>query len=1171
MRFSQLVTSNSDTVSLDLSDSTGKIKRVTVPSFAAIMAEVKRLSNSVEALSGAGQRSASVKLSDGKFRKVLVTSLKKEAADIAAMPLPKTFNKRENWFFESFLNPLLYVSFDLSDQILSNTEKVEVHRYILNLDTEAKKKIFETSMKGNSAIQFQDFYQSIVDNEITFFDDHEVVDLPPRTLRFFGNFSVTDLFDETVDTTSDGVAYQKRVLRLRLDTLKYNDRQSRFKLTQSLKVGDSLLVNSGNKDTRYRIDSIEAETRTVNVSVVEGFEPIQIGVDMLSFYDVDSSSVSVDVNVGFNESCVIFIKPIDPESKIASVNWSPGVGLFTNELTIIDDSGQETTLDVFYQNQVIDFGAYLYSIAKEKIPPAIFGIVPDAPTISSDNFKVVQINEHITSNSSVQDLKKLHSEKGRLQSQINTIDRSISSLRSKIETTNYVNKKTEDTDKNELARLISDRDSVSKLFASSVDDINQISTAQSLGDTAPKYRVRGFFPIPEPKTTNRTGAQSVVQFVIQYRYLKKDGSANQPTQIQFLDNAGEPRRGTFSTWNEIKSPVRTRIVDPATGESTWNVEDVEDGDAVNINQVDIPISQNEAIELRIKSLSEAGWPVNPKESVWSETVRVDFPSDLESIQSITSITDEANKDRAKIELRKELDNLGITEHVNSSFNQSSKYFAHSARELASGFFTSEQNVIPLFDKLKEMEETIFELRAMIDKSRAVLIVKVVDELGQEHTVEKNSTLKLFAGNYREQVSSFVVKKGVIITKNYFLKVFNEKQSSLEMYAREFGSRYFKITPSYTAGTDFRPNDTDYNRIRRYDYVPLSLSSPPSDEVQSYGFIRNYPEQSSQVLGQFMALRYTAIDGRKNLYSEVTGVTYGVYDSRSLVNGSSAYVSTVTEDIEYVADSAVLDSLVASTNVGSTAVGDFIWKGGTNGSWVIPYTDSTVQSSYNDSLFVHIKHPLISSWAGMFTSDSDVNEHVQNEVRNSIFANVPFGSTGSDRQSALFYEAIGGTADKYGKIGFVDTDQYLLGPRSVGSYLFFNPKSHDVVTVPGSDNLSFKTLRFGTREALTVPITFQYRMTDYFGSEDSGLGNLGGNPSTGVNSTLAYTKTIGIDIFPNPVENERFSFDLELTARYYSKSLVSKETPLRTFENTIDDLTGQILTLRPQTSRDSGNR
>jgi hypothetical protein len=40
----------------------------------------------------------------------------------------------------------------------------------------------------------------------------------------------------------------------------------------------------------------------------------------------------------------------------------------------------------------------------------------------------------------------------------------------------------------------------------------------------------------------------------------------------------------------------------------------------------------------------------------------------------------------------------------------------------------------------------------------------------EFAVTPNTTLKLFAGNYRDQVASLTIKKGVIITKNYFIKI-----------------------------------------------------------------------------------------------------------------------------------------------------------------------------------------------------------------------------------------------------------------------------------------------------------------------------------------------------------------------------------------------------------------
>jgi hypothetical protein len=134
-------------------------------------------------------------------------------------------------------------------------------------------------------------------------------------------------------------------------------------------------------------------------------------------------------------------------------------------------------------------------------------------------------------------------------------------------------------------------------------------------------------------------------------------------------------------------------------------------------------------------------------------------------------------------------------------------------------------------------------------------------------------------------------------------------------------------------------------------------------------------------------------------------------------------------------------------------------------------------------------------------------------------------------------------------------------------MFVNPNSHKDLVVNGSDSLSLKTISFGTNTALNIPVTFQYRMTDYFGLGDAGLGNVGGKPTANSSTNIEYTKTIGIDIYSNPIDKERFSFDLEVTARYYSKSLITKDIPVRSFETALDDLTKTIKVVTPRTSRD----
>jgi hypothetical protein len=1165
---SDLVTSKSETIQIPVLDANGVVQSVAVPSFGAIKDQLVRIESDIKSITGIGETNSSIRLADGTFRKILINEFQREANDVANMVVPKSFSKRENWFFESFLNPLLYVTFDLTNQVKYNTENVEVSRYILNIDTDTKKKIFNETFASKADIDYQAFAKVLVDNNITYFLDKDITALPPRNVRYYGSFAVNKITDDTITETIDNVTYSKKAIRVTLDTLNYNDSQSEFLRTSSIKIGDSLIVNSEKKNTRYEVLAVDASTRTVSLRLIEGFEPILIGANSVSIYSASESPVTLNVNIGFSEYAVMFIKPIDPDSKISAINWSPGVGIFTNDLRMITSTGEEVSLATYYQNEVVDFGSYLYSLAKDNIIPTSLGITPNAPVLNADNFKVLQINQHITDTSVLTDLKKLQSDKLRIQSDINSVDSSVKNLRNKLQTTKYTTNQLKASDQSTLQTLIKQRESLSSLFASTIDDINKIAVSNTVSDLTPKYRVRGFFPIPEPKTSTKTGAQNVVQFSIEYRYLSKDGGANQPDQITFKDNNGAERRGTFPTWVPIKSDVRKRITDATTGNTTWIVEDVENADQVNINCVDIAISQGEAVEFRIKSLSESGWPVSPKESDWSEIIRVDFPTEFESQPDVNSILQQAQDEKVRIELQKEIDALGIKKHVANSFEQNSKYFAHNATEIASGFLSAEQNVIALFDKLISMETQISDLKSMLESSRGVLVVKIVDDAGQEYKVENNSVVSIFAGNYRDEVASKTIKKGIIISKNYFVKLFNDSASNLEMYARYWGSRKFKSQESWFGGDNYNGNDTDYNLVRRYDRVPLGLTNPLNTDVSTYGYVRNFPDQSSQVLGQFIQSRYISIDGQTKLYGDCSKGSTAVYTYASQIAGLSGATASTMEDLEWNLDKTIQDNLtLPTTPAGSIAAGDFIWKGGTGStSSVIPITNAIVVANYDNTILAHINHPGISSWSSKTTSNA-ANLAASREVRNSKFGNLPIGSTGDKLQTPLFFEGTGATSNRYSKVCFDSEDQYLLGPKSVGSYLFLNPSSHSDVTVNGSDSLSVRRIGFGDSQSIAIPVTFQYRMTDYFGTGDAGLGNVGGKRGSSKNDNLTYTKRVGIDIYNNPINKERFSFDLEITARYYSRTIVGKDIPTKTWAIALDQLNNTIRTVNPTTTRD----
>lgn len=1147
-KLSDVVSSNSDAVEFDISDNNGNIEKITIPSFGNIKSQLLKLENDIKNLSAIGDAESSVQLSDGSFRKILISNLQKEAKDIKSLSAPLNFNTKENWFFESFLNPLLYVTFNLTNQIKYNTENVEISRFILTIDTQEKLNIFNERFNNISEIKYTEFYRLITNNSIAYFLDKEVIDLPPRSLRYFGNFTVTDINDDTISDLVDGITFQKRVLRLKLDKLVYNDTNSEFLGTQQLKIGDFLIVNNEIKNTRYEIVKVESENRTILVKLVEGYDPINIGVDVLSYYSENKIDINVNVNIGFNEYSVIFIRAIDPDSKIVSTNWSPGVGLYTNDLTIKDTNGNDITLEKYYQDEVIDFGQYLYSIAKDKIIPSTVGVEPNTPLISADNFNVVQINNHITDTSVIDDLKKLQEDKIKVQTEINVLNSNIKDLTLKIETTSYTSKKFEDNDRNQLKKYISEKNSMSSLYNSIIDDINKLTTSNDISNVMPKYRVRGFFPFPEAKGSAESGLQEVVQFRIQYRYLKKDGSANNPQQITFEDNNGETKQGTFSNWVEYKTEIRKREVDPITGNSKWVIENVENAEEVNINSLDIAISRNEAVEFRIKSISEAGFPINPKESIWSNTIKIDFPVELEDKNDLENFIDKVKQESILVDIDSNLNNIGLYQHLQSAFSVKEDYYAHSALNITSGFLSSEQTVISLFDKLSQMDKELTRLRNIVDLVKGKLVIRIIDENGKIYTVEKNNTIRIFAGNYKDEVADLTIKKGQIITKTYFLNISNAENANLELNSRYYGS-FEKLS-------DIAVTDTDYNNMRKYELVPLTIQNTSDLDLTNYNFISEYPTQSAQSFGQYLNLRFKTVNGSVEIYGDYDKLNNYFVKPKETAN--NVQIENVY-DFDYTINSTKYDT--------STDVNDFIWNQGINKE-VTSITN--VINDYSTNIFVHISHPEIDSWRQLLSETETAtigHENILKNIRNSVYAslNKKVNPTRYFKQSPYYYDTNNNLTPK---IGFEENDSYLIGSKSVGAYLFLNPGNYSDIRVNSDDSLGYTTVLYGNNNSINIPIIFQYRMTDFYGEGNDGIGNINGELNYNESETLEFTKRIGIDLFFNPKESERFSFDIEVTARYSSKNLVNSVSPNMSYEVILDDLGQAIKSVNPNISTDA---
>ena len=1136
-RINEAITTNKETVVIDLYNSkTGSMETIQIPAFGYLKREIERLNNNINSISGLEGSDANVRLKDGSYRTIHTARLKGPSKDITSLATPTTFSTKLNEFFEDFLNPLLTINLDVTGQIPVETEKVYVERFIFDYEDVATSTAFDEIYKGGSEIEYNTFKTTVTDNAYKYYVDAEVLDMPMRLIQYNGTFDVTKIDNAEKNYVIDGVSQTKTVKLYTVNKLTYTDSTKSLKDTETLKVGDSLIINSGNYRTRYQIVSIDNSTSQLELLLLEGSEVVKYGANQLGIYKDVDTNLDIEVKVGYNERQVVFVKPIDPNSKIPAENFSPGIAFYSNELEIMDSTGVSMTLAQYYRDQVSDFGQFIKSLKVDYIPPSSVGIVPDAPVIDTTNFKVVQVNKHLTDNTNTDKIKQLKSDKVATDQSLKKLDESIKQKKSLVNTKKFASSAEKDTHINELSSLISQRESESKLFASIVTEIKASAESADLQTVAPKFRVRGFWSIPEPKKIGNEVSQEVVQFKIRYRYVSTSGKTASIDQIKFTDSTNQTEKtAAFSNWTEVLGPVRKRQMN-ADGKYVWIIEGEEDAEAVNFNSFDLPIVSGEIVEFMVKSISEAGFPANPVESAWSEINKIEFPI-AEINTDVLGDTIKANEmDALKVSIKSDLESAGVYKHVEDSFTTGDTTYSHSANSIASGFLTDQQSPISVYEKLLALQNEVLSLRAVIEKTTGELLVRIIDEDGNVTPVTNNTTVQLFAGYYVNEIPT-TNGKGAIVTKNFKIELSNTKATDLELISRIVGD-ITQPAPVSTNSTRFGLGNgtpdpvysSDYYRQEaNYDLVPVVYQNIQGSTAT---YFNNGPDQSTQLKGQFIYSRFKNIANDDNLYVINEGTNGDIHPNSGFGYDTYEYGLTFNYSVNPIISGAGItnfdNAIVTNWNAdnGST---DFIWSGGFSGNTPQRAAVSTVtNSTYSDGIFMHASHPLLQNGAitpvsiisnglvGMPKTaprrSTDVHGIKQTPLRmvNTINNN---GSVGV--RSTI-------------KNGFAPEDQYLLGGRSCGSFLYMSPLNINSLVVSSSNKNGKKIIPGGSANAITVDLIFQYRMTDYYGSGDTGTGRVGG-VLTNTLTNLTYSKKIGIDILD--FSNMDFQFDVEVYAKY----------------------------------------
>jgi hypothetical protein len=1141
-KLSNATTSKQDTVSVEFLDDNNQTSTVSIPSWGYILHEIKRLDENIKALSGLDDNNANVRNADGTVSRIYQTKPLLDPTAPSNLQVPANFKFRSNYFFESFLNPLLFISFNLDGQIDSGTKRVFIKRIIANTTTDAQKNYFDTNLKGKNDISDLDFMTALGNQGITYYVDENPEDLPLQVIRYSGNFSVLRVFDTTVPVTANGQIVNQNVRKYKLDTITYKDTISNAKNgDRQLKIGDRLMTKNGSK---FQITNIDISEYTVVLKRISGYEPVPIGSNALLLDSEILSPLEVNVNVGHDERQAVFIKSINDEYHVTGTSYSKGVVFYSNEMTMNTSEGL-MTLDDYYKNYVSDFGSQFLSNSKEKTIPSVYGLKPNTPVLNSANFQVVQINKQITQTTTSDKFTNTVQVKVKLQNEIDALNKSIDQARSELAnlvSTSAVAKYSSNARESIIAKIDSltkEKAAKTSLLQTTIQDLNNISSSAPEVKEAPKYRVRGFWPLPAAKDDAKTGKQEVIQFRVRYRYLTKQGNSPATDELKFSDNDGTERKATFSNWTEYKTDIRKKAYNSTTNKYYWMDEDVLNADMPNINQLDIPITAGEKVELKISAISEAGWPANPLESDFSTTITIDFPEQYSVKTPTEQHISQNDKDAILISMQQDLAARGLDTHLSTSFNTGDKYYAHVANVISSGFYDTTGKSLDLYQKLLAMDQEIAALKAMITVAKGVLTVYINDGKNSI-SVKKGTVVELFAGYYSDLLDLTVATNyGKITTTSYNIELRNETASKLELASIIPGGQNTMALDN-TSSTASQ----DYKDFRKYDLTPLSLTAiRPSDVYAGKNltgaYIQAAPYQSANSNSQFIYPRFKSVGFDTDLYftpktpTLAWSISNGLGNTKIPLNlGTLIPFDPANTGVSTITDVNVWNGqYTAATVLGGGKLTEFcIHKShpallhevgyGTYKSFqalVWP----TQLAAVNGIQPAGYTYPAFRHAAGFHVSTTDVfDSKITNQTNNyqqlayNQILNINYGLN-----NQAYPE----------KLGFSPDDEYLIGKYSCGAYLYMAPASHSPIQVEGSTSLAVREIKPGSENAIVVPLVFQMRCQDK-------LGYVGGWRSSGAVRNITYTKRIGIDVKIN--NEELFSFDVSVSGSYSKFALVS---------------------------------
>ena len=616
-----------------------------IPSFISLENKINTLQENFEHLVHAPATGEAYFNFDGNSRAIEVRSYTHTPNSVTLSNIDN-FNTETNNIFKDFLTPSPYINLSLpalpNDITTVVVKKViPIHNDLVNLFKSNLTQIVDKQAidKTSTQYSYKDLYKilSAYKKDIDYIEYDTKTDLPIRENIGNALYVVQQITEDIIDENLD--EYITIKFRSDIQDPSYTNKLS-YKLfnetiERPLKVGDQLITFDNS--AKMEIVEIRTNTNTVIVKVLSGEylnlsesssnDPSKIhNLSKLRFYSPVDFDKDKYVKVALEEDKYIYVAVAALNNRM-NVQAPWGVGLMLNTYNLVND---KDTFENYYKNNVKNVGDVLYEITSmmsntltkyNKSQFESFTLL--SPEINVNNLVVTQINKHLNDSPSIANIRSLYSQKKEYETQLNEINTQITLINEKLAEVSF-----DDTTNirsvyiNQLTSLASEQSKLNTSIKKIVNDISYAANNSEIPIENAKYRIRGFFDCGEFLTNNRLNdllKDHIKGIKVQYRYKNINQEQGNALSIN--------GKFIFSDWIDMDSVDLQRIPYYLDGYKYKLEDDNSNINEPSFNQIDIPITQGETVDIRLKVVYDLGWPFVYTTSMWSPVVNIKFPDE----------------------------------------------------------------------------------------------------------------------------------------------------------------------------------------------------------------------------------------------------------------------------------------------------------------------------------------------------------------------------------------------------------------------------------------------------------------------------------------------------------------------------------------------------------------